>query len=83
MQQSVKRRVMKTWLIKPLKELRSTMSSSLVVSPTVALGMESTVVDESNNRSFKSECDLKWNDNKLVVPASSHADEIFVKNGST
>jgi len=59
------------------------MSSSSVVSPTVADGISSTFVEESNNKSFLSDRDFKWKDNKLVVPASSQADEIFVKKGST
>ena len=67
----------------PLRELKSTISSSSVVSPTVAAGISSTLVKESNNKSFLSDLDFKWNDNKLVVPASSQADEIFVKKGST
>ena len=67
----------------PLKELKSTISSSLVVSPMVAVGNTSTFVDESNSKLLRSEWDFKWNDNKLLVPASSHAEDTLVKKGST
>ena len=49
----------------------------------VAVGITSTFVAESKSKSLRSEWDFKWNDNKLLVPASSHAEDTLVKNGST